>query len=142
MMKSYVPFIPSTPANNISAAAKADAMLGDGTLKTAVGTATMARSTVSGTRISDRKVKIVFDMAENNPLVGGSPDIDYDFDLIIDYSDPGNPTWKLVGTHDGFPCYEVYMNDQPLLQHDSQNETVYSLPMPQEKSVDKTGDIE
>lgn len=131
-----------TATNNISAAANADTILGDGTLKTAVGTATMAGSTITATRVSDRKIKLTFDMAENNPLVGLSPDIDYDFELLIDYSDPATPVWQLTGTHDGFPCYEVYMNNQPLLQHDSQSETVFSLFPPQEKSVDKTGVIE
>jgi hypothetical protein len=33
------------------------------------------------------------------------------FTLTIEETSTG-PKWKLVGTHDGFPAYEVYVNDK------------------------------
>jgi hypothetical protein len=87
------------------------------------------------------KVKIVFDMAASNPLLP-APTIDYDFDLVIDYSDPYAPTYSLTGSQDGFPCYEVYVGDVRIHQFDSgDNSPAVRLPAPQEVSVDESGPL-
>jgi len=75
-------------------------------------------------------------MEENNPLVTLSPDIDYDLELVIKYDALGG-TYTLSGSHDGFPCYEVFVGHQAIYTHDSGTQTITSLFPPQEFSVEK-----
>ena len=109
-------------------------------MKLDYGYADTDRMNVTVTRLDSAKVKIVYDMAANNPLLP-SPDIDYDLELIIDFSDPGNPTWQLTGSHDGFPCYEVYLGESRLHHYDSGSETPTALGGAQEKSVNQSGPV-
>jgi hypothetical protein len=89
---------------------------------------------------SSRQVRYTFDMAADNPLVWTvSPDIDYDLELLVDFADPRQPTYHLSGSHDGFPCYEMFVNDTLLYSHDSGSETLVSLFPPQEHSVNQSG---
>ena len=47
-----------------------------------------------------------------NPLVLLLPNIDYEFEFSIDFEDQNNPRFLLTGAHDGFPNYEVYVNER------------------------------
>lgn len=54
--------------------------------------------------------------ASNPPLVG-VPAIDWDFTFMFDFSG-SRPTYLFAGAHDGFPAYEVYLNDQQVWAYD------------------------
>ncbi len=49
-----------------------------------------------------------------NGLIAGSPSIDWDIGVTIDTSGP-EPTYEIVGTWDGYPAAELYINRQPVL---------------------------
>ena len=50
-----------------------------------------------------------------NPLVSGSPAIDYYIMITIDrYAN----TYSISGSHDGFPAYEIYINGTRVYEHD------------------------
>ena len=53
------------------------------------------------------KVQIVSSASE--PILAIAATIDYTFDVEIDSSEPLVPKYKLGGTQDGFPAYEVYV---------------------------------
>jgi hypothetical protein len=49
-----------------------------------------------------------------NPLIVGSPSIDWDIGITIDNSGP-EPLYEVAGTWDGYPAAELYINRQPVL---------------------------
>lgn len=57
----------------------------------------------------------------NDPLVKlgpiGAPNIDWDFTFTIDFSTK-RPYYKFTGAHDGFPAYEVYINEKLIYPYD------------------------
>jgi hypothetical protein len=50
-----------------------------------------------------------------NRLVIGSPSIDWAFGITIDTSGP-EPTYEVVGSWDGYPAAELYINRQPVFR--------------------------
>jgi hypothetical protein len=48
-----------------------------------------------------------------NPLIVGSPSIDWDIGVTIDISGP-EPRYDVAGTWDGYPAAELYINRQPV----------------------------
>lgn len=77
-------------------------------------------------------------VASNNPLVGGSPNIDYNFTIRVNRS--GGVL--ITGTHDGFPAYELWRKKsgysaELIWSHDPRDtgETINSLFPPMEHSV-------
>jgi hypothetical protein len=48
-----------------------------------------------------------------NRLVAGSPSIDWDIGITIDTTGP-EPTYEVVGSWDGYPAAELYINRQPV----------------------------
>lgn len=99
--------------------------------------------TISVTRLTDRKVEAYFRAAANNPLIT-SPDIDWEFTIIIDSTDPMNPTYSLQGTHDGFPGYDIYIDSQFIFGHNPTltGEGPFSLFPPMEHSVNESGGLQ
>ena len=75
---------------------------------------------VSVTRTGPKSVLIRLSGTLDSPLAGPAEvlgAIDWDFTLTLDNSaEPG--VWTLSGAHDGFPAYEIYINGQPVYQHD------------------------
>lgn len=65
--------------------------------------------------VAPKKFTIKCRCEANNPLVSDSPAIDYDIDVTIDRS---AGTYSIVGIHDGFPAYEIYINGKRVYQHD------------------------
>lgn len=57
-------------------------------------------------------------MSGNNPLVPGSPAIDADITVMLRRSASGGIEAKAVGSHDGFPAHELYVNRQRLIAYD------------------------
>jgi hypothetical protein len=74
-----------------------------------------------------------------NPLIAGSPDIDWDLTFTFRWGD-SRIHYTVEGCHDGFPAYEAYMNNSPLMQH-SDNGRISSLFPPCDRTVYETGDI-
>lgn len=67
-------------------------------------------------------VVVKIDSAPHNPLVvpeALSPNIDFHVTLTIDYSNPDAPKYTITGSFDGFPCTELYINNQPIIEYDS-----------------------
>jgi hypothetical protein len=76
-----------------------------------------------------------------NPLVP-SPTIDYQIDVSIDFSDPLNLRYTVVGDHDGFPNYELYLNEQHIHGYAHDTETPLSLVWPMEKHFQREGTVQ
>ena len=92
------------------------------------------------TRLSDEKVEVFCKAAASDPLVFGAPDLDYEFTIIIDRTDPSQPVYSHTGSHDGFPDYEVFINHKLIFGFDAvaNNQTAISLEPPMEWDVDET----
>ena len=58
--------------------------------------------------------------------------IDYEFEFVIDFTDMNNPTFVMSGRHDGFPNYEVYVNEQQVHAFAHSTQTPFSLFPPME----------
>lgn len=52
-----------------------------------------------------------------NPLVHPSCDIDWNLFLRLTDTEDG-VVWALVGSHDSFPAYEIYINGEEIYRHD------------------------
>ena len=69
-----------------------------------------------------------------NPLVV-SPAIDYDVTVVIDFSDISNHRYTVEGTHDGFPNYEVFINEEQVWGYAHGSQTPFSLFPPMERII-------
>lgn len=128
-------------AGNLTAAALADTTLGDAHMKVAQGTASSSGITISPTWISGRKIKIRCVVSIGNPLAPSTlwSEIDYDFELTIDYTNMADPRYSLTGAHDGFPAYEFYIDSMRIHEHDplATGEDLTSLLFNMEHSVNQ-----
>ena len=71
------------------------------------------------TRLNMDAVEIKMDGGPANPLAifaEGFGSLDWDFTIGIDTSG-GTPQWTLTGRHDGFPAYEIYLNDTEIYRY-------------------------
>lgn len=126
-------------SQNITIAARNDTSLNDGLLK--VGEATASMSSVTATRQQSGNVVTVHLVGSvGNPLVT-SPTIDYEISFSVDFSDPANLQFTLIGDHDGFPNYEVYVNTEHIHGYAHGSETPFSLIHPMEKHFEQTGRV-
>jgi hypothetical protein len=75
---------------------------------------------VTVTRQTADSVQVDLDGGPSNPLIPfyGRPfgSLDWDFTITIDTS-TGTPEWTLTGRHDGFPAYEIYINDMEIYRY-------------------------
>ncbi len=128
-------------AGNLTATAKADTVKGK-PLKIDWDTAsTSGISIATPSKPATRKVKLKFDGSAGNPLVTG-PAIDYNLEIELDTTDPEKTTYKLTGTHDKFPSYEVYINGKRVYEHDESGHSPIDLfPWRPSQSVNETGDL-
>jgi hypothetical protein len=126
-------------SGNLTTAARADTTLGDSHLKMAEGHASTSGMSVASTWHGERKIKVHCVMSAQNPLVSGSPAIDYDTTLTIDFTDTSDPRYSLEGEHDGFPAYEFYIGNKRIYQHDplASGEGLLSLAAPMEHDVNE-----
>lgn len=86
------------------------------------------------------KVKCI--VSAGNPLMPLAPNIDYEFTLEINYSNTSSPQYSLIGTHDGYPAYEVYLNNKRIYQHDpGGTKTPWSLWGDSDESMNESGAI-
>ena len=126
-------------SGNLTVAARADTVLGDSILKTASATANNAGMKVIPSWLGDRKIKTRCEVKVGNPLASSllGNEIDYIFDVTIDFTNLSAPRYSLEGDHDGFPAYEVYIGDKRIFQHDplATGEGITSLFDPLEHNV-------
>jgi hypothetical protein len=110
---------------NITPAARSDTTLNDGYLK--VGEGTASASGVTATRQQSGNVVTVHLIgAVGNPLTD-SPNIDYEVRFSVDFSDPANLQFTMIGDHDAFPNYEVYVNSEHVHGYEHGAETPFAL---------------
>jgi hypothetical protein len=64
-------------------------------------------------RISDDTVKVNLKINGSNPLQFGAPKLDANLDVFIRQQSPCHtPEYKISGFLDGFPAYELFINDR------------------------------
>lgn len=70
-------------------------------------------ATVSRTEANEgNNVVVSITGSSRNPLALGAPAIDYALDItIIPGKDGAEPTFSVSGSHDGFPAYEINVQD-------------------------------
>lgn len=77
-----------------------------------------------------------------NPLA--RPHCDIDWDLSLEITDDGTTkSYRLTGTHDGFPDYELYVNGQPIYLYDAgaAGRDLSALCAGRDVSVQQTGSL-
>lgn len=82
-------------------------------------TASNASMSVAVSRLTADSVQLELDGGPGNPLSLAARSfgtLDWDFTITIDTS-TGTPEWTLTGRHDGFPAYEIYINDTEIYRH-------------------------
>jgi len=87
-----------------------DGVLDDCHLLHEIATATASNMAVVVTRVTNFVVSAHLFGGASNPLVSGSPEINWDFTITIDVSS-SSPQWAVAGEWDGFPAVEIYIND-------------------------------
>ncbi|MFA7236291.1 MAG: DUF3238 domain-containing protein [Phycisphaeraceae bacterium] len=96
----------------LTAAARADTILGDSVLMVAADTAGPT-TTMTVSRVAADKVEVRFVMSASNPLVT-SPAIDWDVTVTIDQAG----AYTVECQHDGYPAYDIYINNTRVYQYD------------------------
>lgn len=140
--RSYDKAAPSLDSGGkLTATAKADTVKGK-PLKIDWDTASTSGITIeTPSKPATRKVKLKFDGSAGNPLATG-PAIDYNLEIELDTTDPEKTTYKLTGTHDKFPSYEVYINEKRVYQHDESGHSPVDLfPWMPSQPVNKSGNL-
>jgi hypothetical protein len=74
--------------------------------------------TITSQRIDPLTVQVQIDSGVSNPLVPGSPPIQFHATLTINYDNPDNPTYTLIGSLTPFPATELYINNQLIVAED------------------------
>jgi len=100
-------------------------------------------------RISPHVVEVRLLGDVPNPIANG-PDIvktiTWNFIVTIDTSDE-TPRWNLAGQHDGFPAYEIYINNIPIYTYDpgpppySFSHHLRKLAPPMDRTVNNAGEL-
>jgi hypothetical protein len=103
----------------LTQAARDDITLNDGFLKIDQGQAGIENMSISPIRLSDGKVKIVCIGSASDPLISNAPSLDYNFAITIDRTNSSSPVYSLTGIHDGFPDYEIYINNTQVFGFDA-----------------------
>ena len=91
-------------------------------------------------RLTEHSVQVGLTGSSALPLLHFSATIDYNFSLIL-RTEGDRATWTLFYQHDGFPNYELYVNDTPIYQFDHGNKTPASLFFPMEEVGNISGNL-
>ena len=97
------------------------------------GTAPTDRMHVDDLSNSGRLGKVRLHGAGADPIILLAADIDWDFTVTIDGTDPINPSFSLTGVQDGFPAYEIYVKT---VRDNSTVTTIYQWKPPLNRSVE------
>ena len=115
-----------------------DATLNDCRLKQAEGRGTSNNiNTPTVVQVGSNTAQIVMNGSTANTLVGNSPSIDWGLTFQLDLSGD-KPSVLVRGTHDRFPAYEAYVNDQRVYQY-APDSTHGTLPVLRFGSLDVLG---
>lgn len=77
------------------------------------------RPSFAGQLQSGEGVVTRFLMEGGNPFYGGiPPKLDADIVVFLRQMSKGEPEYKIYGIHDGFPAYEIYLNQKLVYCHD------------------------
>jgi hypothetical protein len=103
---------------------------------------------VSYSRRSSRAVRVHLSGEAKNPLTRFGCGISYRATLDIGESSGGRRPWYVLGIdHDGFPAYEIYVNDQPIYTYKPSGWSPYSFSQvltlcgDKEKSATRSGSL-
>lgn len=116
-------YAPDAIADGVIDAADNDGVLDDCHLLHERDTASNENMHIEVSRLSATQVRAHLFGGLGNPLVVGAPTADWDFTITIDASS-AVPSWTLHGiptdfrAHDGFPAYEIYINNQLIYAYD------------------------
>ncbi|MGE3177675.1 MAG: hypothetical protein AB7N65_28060, partial [Vicinamibacterales bacterium] len=116
-------------SQHITAAAKADSIVGDGHMLLAHGWSP-DKGTATVTRPSGGTLRVDIALTSSNPLFQlpfALNSIDYELQLTVDFV---AMTYRLVAAHDGFPNYEVYLNRLRIHDHPHGSSTPADLLPP------------
>jgi len=96
-----------------------DAVLGDARFKHAEVAVDPSGMIIDDpVRLGPRRVSVRLRTSDEggprDQLIAGAPSIDWDLTLVVDASGP-KPTYELIGTWDGYPACELYVNRKPIL---------------------------
>jgi len=100
----------------LTAEALADNVVGSqgGNFLTGEGTATTENMHIDDGARSNTDTTVRFHGGAAEPIVIGSAEINWDFNITINIADPVKPRYKITGEQDGFPAYEIYLKtDDP-----------------------------
>jgi hypothetical protein len=112
--KSYAP---DAVADGVLTPSDDDAVLHDCHLLDDVGQASAAPMKLTVKRTGPSRLSVRLKGSIKNPLVPPAPTVDWDLTLIIDAS--SSPVkWAISGSHDQFPAFELYVNNQLIYSRD------------------------
>ena len=95
-----------------------DGVLHDCSLLHDIGHASNSDMDVLVTRVTPSRIAVHFIGSAANPLVAAAAPIDWDLTLELDVAG-SSPTWRLTGVEDGFPAFEMYINNVPIYQRNA-----------------------
>lgn len=88
------------------------------------------RPAFAGRIQSGEGIAVRFLLEAGNAFLGGTPPkLDADFAIFLRQANGGEPEFKIYGRHDGFPAYEIYLDQKLVYCHDpiSSGNTPWSL---------------
>jgi hypothetical protein len=108
-VNNYDPF-----AKHSDLAAVKPSFINPGSPSFGVGTSNLSRvdSEIISASTNDEQCFVRFEGAAGEPIILLAADINWQFDVGISKQDPLNPTFYMLGSHDGFPAYEIYINSR------------------------------
>ncbi len=101
-------------------------------------------------RFGPKKVLVELTGSAPNPLskLGGIIGlIDWDFSIALETDEESGVTfWDLLGSHDGFPAYEIYINGTRIYEYDPgpvpySKSQVFKLVTPQDEFVFRNDEL-
>jgi hypothetical protein len=95
-----------------------DGVLRDCHLLHESGQASTSNMEILVVRVNSKSVLVHLNGSAVNPLVALAASIDWNLELEIDVSTEP-PTWTLNGIEDGFPAFELYVNDERIYERDA-----------------------
>jgi hypothetical protein len=106
-----------------------------GNYLTGVGTADTSDMKFEGIERNLRWTTVRFFGGAAEPIVFASAEINWDFDITINVSNPVAPKYALTGKQDGFPAYEIYIKTDAV-SSTANTTTVYQWSPPLSRGVD------
>jgi hypothetical protein len=92
------------------------------------------------TRASERGEVVVHATGEGaNPLLPVAPAIDYEVSIMFDFSRPDAVLFNVLGDHDAFPNYEIYIGGRAVYQYGHGQHGPSQLFPPLEKAIAEVG---